>query len=64
MTRSALNTIKKYSYGRQRCFNTNYVKRKQQLRKFDLVMLLDVVERAKEDPVLDNTRLVITQGLE
>jgi len=22
------------------------------------------IERAKEDPVLDNTRLVITQGLE
>ena len=42
MTRSALNTIKKYSYGRQGCFNSNYVKRKLWLRKLDLVMLLDV----------------------
>ena len=36
------NTIKKYSYGRQGCFNSIYVKRKLGLRKFDLVMLFDV----------------------
>ena len=36
------NRIKKYSNWRQECFNSKYLKRKLGLRKFDLVMLLNV----------------------
>ena len=36
------NTIKKYSHGGKGCFNSNQVKIKLGLRKFDLVMPLDI----------------------